>query len=244
MTVRAALPDLDTLNNASLKALVLAQHRTLAAQEEELHSKDEQLASHQAEIERLKLLISKLRRMQFGRRSEKLERQIEQLELQLDELEAAQAEKAIAAPTPGAAARTTDGGRPVRRPLPAHLPREVRKILPKEAECPDCGGRMRSIAAIHPPEATRPSWSVWACRRAPRPPRPPDPSPNPRNPHLPTCRPPRSSTAAGFPSPGCWVKVGVLIGRNMQLVSPLRRSPGSLLGPQSGATVGRKALRP
>ena len=50
MTVRAALPDLDTLNNQALKALVLAQHRTLTTQEEELHSKDQQLASRQAEI--------------------------------------------------------------------------------------------------------------------------------------------------------------------------------------------------
>ena len=145
MTVRAALPDLDTLNQEPLKALILAQHRTLAVQEEELHSKDEQLASHQAEIERLKLLISKLKRMQFGRKSEKLDRQIEQLELQLDELETAQAEKANASPTPGAGTRAAENGRPVRRPLPAHLPREVRKIQPKEAACPDCGGELKSL---------------------------------------------------------------------------------------------------
>lgn len=145
MTVRETLPDLDTLNHEALKSLVLSQHRTLAAQEEELHCKDEQLASHQAEIERLKLLISKLKRMQFGRKSEKLARQIEQLELQLDELETAQGEKAVASPTPGTAARAAERGRPVRRPLPAHLPREVRKILPKEAACPDCGGKLKSL---------------------------------------------------------------------------------------------------
>jgi len=145
MTVRAALPDLDTLNHEALKAVILAQHRTLAAQEEELHSKDEPRASRQAEIERLKLLIAKLRRMQFGRKSEKLERQIEQLELRLDELETAQAAKANASPAPGAAARTADNGRPVRQPLPAHLPREVRKILPKETACPDCGGEVKPL---------------------------------------------------------------------------------------------------
>jgi transposase len=144
MTARRALPNLDTLTPEALKALIRAQHRTLTAQEEELHSKDEQLASHQAEIERLKLLIAKLRRMQFGRRSEKLDRQIEQLELQLDELETAQAEKASASPTHGAATRA-ESGRPARRPLPVHLPREVRNILPKEAECPDCGGELRSL---------------------------------------------------------------------------------------------------
>jgi transposase len=93
----------------------------------------------------LKLLIAKLRRMQFGRRSEKLERQIEQLELQLDELETAQAEKTVTSPTPGAAVRPADRGKPGRRPLPAHLPREVRTILPKEAACPDCGGKLRAL---------------------------------------------------------------------------------------------------
>jgi transposase len=143
MTVRAVLPDLDMLNKESLKALILAQHRTLAAQEEELHSKDEQLASHQAEIERLKLLIAKLRRMQFGRRSEKLERQIEQLELRLDELESARADQLAASPLPVTSA--VESRRPARQPLPAHLPREVRKILPKEAVCPDCGGELKSL---------------------------------------------------------------------------------------------------
>jgi transposase len=145
MTARGDLPDLNTLDKEALKALVLAQHRTLAALEQELHSKDEWLASREAEIERLKLLIAKLRRMQFGRRSEKLERQIEQLELQLDELETTQAEEGMASATPGTARRTTDGNKPVRRPLPAHLQREERKILPKVTACPDCGGELKSL---------------------------------------------------------------------------------------------------
>src|SRR5438094_8829272 len=147
MRVRAALPDLDTLNHEALKAVILAQHRTLAAQEEELHSQDEPGASRQAEIERLKLLIAKLRRMQFGRKSEKLERQIEQLELRLDELETAQAAKANASPAPGAAARTADNGRPVRQPLPAHLPREVRKSVPKVTACPERDRGVKPLGA-------------------------------------------------------------------------------------------------
>ena len=151
MTTRAALPNLNTLDAAALRSLILSQHQQillqgeqLASKDEQLVRKDEQLASREAEIERLKLLIAKLRRMQFGQRSEKLARQIEQLELQLDELESAQAEKPMAAPTPGAAARA-ESERPVRRPLPAHLPREVRKILPKEAACPECGGELKSL---------------------------------------------------------------------------------------------------
>src|SRR6516165_2846486 len=85
-------------------------------------SQHELIVSRDSEIEQLKLLIAKLRRMQFGRSSEKLDRQIEQLELQLE---------AVA--------------RSVRRPLPAHLPREIRTHLPKQEVCPDCGGELRKL---------------------------------------------------------------------------------------------------
>jgi transposase len=93
----------------------------------------------------LQLLIAKLRRMQFGRRSEKLERQIEQLELQLDELATASAEQPAASPTPEATTPAAPGRKPARRPLPAHLPREKRTILPKETACPDCGGELKAF---------------------------------------------------------------------------------------------------
>ena len=95
------LPDLDLLDQAGLKALILSQH--------------EQLLSHQSEIEHLKLLIAKLRRMQFGRKSEKLDRQIEQLELRLEELQArpadnpSQAETKLASADPALASTPQTG---------------------------------------------------------------------------------------------------------------------------------------
>jgi transposase len=146
MTERAALPDLDSLEPAALKILILTQHEQLHSKNEELRRKDEQLASRDAEIEHLKLLIAKLRRMQFGRKSEKLERQIEQLELRLDELEAARAERTSVSPTPSVSAPAAKAEpKPARRPLPAHLPRETRKILPKQEACPDCGGALKPL---------------------------------------------------------------------------------------------------
>src|SRR5882762_6507929 len=139
MSERAALPDLDTLNHEALKALIVAQHAQIL-------SKDEQLASRDEEIERLKLLIAKLRRMQFGRKSEKLERQIEQLELRLDELEASRAEKIPStSATPTAVPVVNQTAKSTRRPLPAHLPRETRKVLPKQEACPDCGGKLKQL---------------------------------------------------------------------------------------------------
>src|SRR6202790_5030482 len=139
MSERAALPDLDTLNHEALKALIVAQHAQILF-------KDEQLASRDEEIERLKMLIAKLRRMQFGRKSEKLDRQIEQLELRLDELEASRAEKiASTAATPAAAPVVNQTAKRARQPLPAHLPRETRKVLAQQEAWPDCGGKLNQV---------------------------------------------------------------------------------------------------
>src|SRR5216684_123191 len=139
MSERTTLPDLDALDFVALKALIVAQH-------EQLVSKDQQLASRDEEIERLKLLIAKLRRMQFGRKSEKLDRQIEQLELRLDELEASRAEKiAFTSATPTAVPVVNQTAKRARQPLPAHLPRETRKVLPKQEACPDCGGKLKQL---------------------------------------------------------------------------------------------------
>jgi hypothetical protein len=127
------LPDLDLLDQAGLKALILSQY--------------EQLLSHQSEIEHLKLLIAKLRRMQFGRKSEKLDRQIEQLELRLEELQSSpldnpnQAETKLASATPSLASTP----QPARRALPGHLPRQTQRHEPKDATCPGCGGKLRKL---------------------------------------------------------------------------------------------------
>src|ERR1700733_278610 len=133
------LPDLDALHPSELKALIFSQHAQLL-------SKDEQLISRDNEIEHLKLLIAKLRRMQFGRKSEKLDRQIEQLELRLDELQATQAENPPASHTPAGVAPVANvAGKPARKPLPEHLPREVRTYPPKQKACPDCGGELQHL---------------------------------------------------------------------------------------------------
>ncbi len=123
------LPNLEALNPAELKALIVSQH--------------ELIVSRDSEIEQLKLLIAKLRRMQFGRSSEKLDRQIEQLELQLEALQVNDAE--IVAAMPEKITGVEAVARSVRRPLPAHLPREVRTHAPQLEACPDCGGKLRKL---------------------------------------------------------------------------------------------------
>jgi transposase len=129
------LPDLNLLPAEALKALVLAQH--------------EQLLWRDSEIEHLKLLLAKLQRMQFGRKSEKLARQIEQLELRLEDLQSRPAESTSQGESPSAAAVSalliSTAAKPVRRPLPDHLPRQTQRHEPKESACPDCGGELSKL---------------------------------------------------------------------------------------------------
>lgn len=108
-------------------------------------SQHEQLLSRDTEIEHLKLLIAKLRRMQFGRKSEKVAWQIEQLQLRLDELEASRAERTAAPVLEPMAANETPRTNSARKPLPAHLPRQTRRIPAKEKACPDCGGELKPL---------------------------------------------------------------------------------------------------
>ncbi|MBB4861153.1 transposase [Novosphingobium chloroacetimidivorans] len=93
--------------------------------------------AHKLIAERLKIQLARLRRMQFGSSSEKITREIEQLELALEEVEAEAAATRVTSPR-------AEVGKPVRQPLPDHLPRE--EVLHEPAcICPDCGGPMRRI---------------------------------------------------------------------------------------------------
>ena len=140
------LPDLDTLDPAALKAMILAQQDHYQAQQDHYQAEHERytrtLNSRAGEIERLMLLVAKLNQMLFGRKSEKVLQQIEQLEFQLEDLQAASAVEEMQAPTP--AERPTPA-KPRRRPLPEHLPREVHTHMPGHEACPDCGGRLREL---------------------------------------------------------------------------------------------------
>lgn len=122
-----------------LKRLVL-EHRS--------HAQAQQL-----EIERLKIQLSRLRRWKFGRSSEQMELQIAQIELTLEALQAVTPQPAPEtqpAPAADGKARSQPKRRhPVRRALPAHLPREtilhVSPAVRNGCTCADCGGKLRKL---------------------------------------------------------------------------------------------------
>src|SRR4051812_46305345 len=120
----AALPDLSALDADALRALVLEQH---------------------AWIERLQTMIAHLRRMQFGCKSEKVERQVEQLELELEDLQCAQTAQLEELQRQLEPAKIAAVGKPVRRSLPDHLPREVQTHTPAEQGCPACGAELNKL---------------------------------------------------------------------------------------------------
>jgi hypothetical protein len=116
----------------------------------------EQAARRAAEalVLHLKLLIAKLKHDKFGASSERGRKLIDQLELQLDELVTAASEAATAAEKPAPKNPTADrlappARKPVRAPLPGHLPRE-RVVVPAPAPAPAAAANSPSWARISP----------------------------------------------------------------------------------------------
>jgi transposase len=116
----------------SLKRLVREQQSALEIARTEL-------IEVQLLVEKLRYELARLKRQQYGRSSEQLDARIAQLELTLEDLEASQA----ARPSPVAPLATVPTARPVRRALPAELPREE-VLHPAPCACPACGGELRA----------------------------------------------------------------------------------------------------
>ncbi|MEA2947174.1 MAG: transposase [Alphaproteobacteria bacterium] len=102
------------------------------------------LANARAEaalIATYKLEIEKLRRQLYGTRSERKARLLEQMELELEELEATATQDELAAEKAASRTQTVkpfQRKQPVRKPFPAHLPRE-RVVIAAPQSCPCCG---------------------------------------------------------------------------------------------------------
>ena len=138
MPIRSDIPP-DVVD--ALKA-ALAAERSARQQAEARASGAEAMVAH------LKLVIAKLRRERFGPSAEHGSKLLDQLELQLEELEASATEDELAATArsgeDGAVVTSFTRKKPVRAPLPEHLPRE-RVVIPVPAACPCCGGRLAKL---------------------------------------------------------------------------------------------------
>ncbi|QNT68076.1 IS66 family transposase [Defluviicoccus vanus] len=179
-------PDILPDDLEALKAALLAE-RSARLEAEARASGAEAMVAH------LKLMIAKLKRERFGPSSEHRRRLLDQLELQLEELEATAAEDACAAEAAAAAVAKprrdesvvpgTGRRRPVRAPLPAHLPRE-RVVIPAPSVCPCCQGKLVKLGEdvtetleVIPRQwkviqTVREKFTCRACERITQPPAP------------------------------------------------------------------------
>ena len=153
--------DLATLprSAAALRRLLMQRELEHAAEhEQQVSSLKQQEAELQAARnglqdltlhEKLKLRLARMLRQQYGASSEKLRTAIDQLQLTLGDIEEQIAELTPPVPKqPPASSPTsptaTTRSKPVRRPLPKNLPREVIEHAAPCA-CPDCGGALRPL---------------------------------------------------------------------------------------------------
>ena len=125
----------------SLPSDLAAAHAMILAERAARLAAEAERSSAAALIAHLKLQIEKLRRELYGSRSERKARLLEQMELQLEELETASTEDELAAERSVAETQSVkafERRHPVRKPFPAHLPRE-RIVIPAPESCPCCG---------------------------------------------------------------------------------------------------------
>jgi len=158
----------------NLPADIDALRAALAAEQLARREAEARASGAEAMVAHLKLLVAKLRHDRFGASSERGRKLLDQMELELEELEAAISEDAAA--TEGAADNDSPCGpprrKPVRAPLPAHLPRE-RVVIPAPAACPCCGGKLAKLgeSVTESLEVIPRQWKVvqtvrekWSCR--------------------------------------------------------------------------------
>ena len=118
-----------------------ALRAALATAEAARREAEARASGAEAMVAHLKLLIAKLKHDRFGASSERSRKLIDQMELELEELEAAASEDATVAVANGSEVSGFTRRKPVRAPLPAHLPRE-RVVIAAPSACPCCGGRL------------------------------------------------------------------------------------------------------
>ena len=133
----------------------------LAAEQQARREAEARASGAETMVAHLKLMIAKLRHDRFGASSERGRKLLDQMELELEELEAAAAEDASSAAKNGTVVQAFTRRKPVRAPLPEHLPRE-RVIIPGPAACPCCGGRLTKLgeAITESLESVPRQWKV------------------------------------------------------------------------------------
>ena len=121
-----------------------ALRAALAVEQTARREAEARASGAEAMVAHLKLLIARLRHDRFGASSERHRKLLDQMEFELEELEATASEDTVSLEATATSTTTAPRRRPVRGPLPEHLPRE-RVVIPAPAACPCCGGKLAKL---------------------------------------------------------------------------------------------------
>jgi transposase len=129
----------------ALRAALIAERAARAAEHLARREAEARASGAETMVAYLKLQIAKLRHDRFAASSERGRKLLDQLEFELEELETAASEDAATvSPEPEVPVREAVRRKPVRAPLPAHLPRE-RVVVPGPDACSCCGGTLSKL---------------------------------------------------------------------------------------------------
>ncbi len=124
----------------ALKGILLQRDVALAERSAKLEAAEALVLFQKLELEKLRFEIGCLKRQRYGRSSEQLDRELMQMQLSIEDLEASLAQKPLETrPVP-----KEPSTKPVRRPLPEHLPREE-IVHDPPCTCPACGAELRHL---------------------------------------------------------------------------------------------------
>ena len=131
--------------NEALNNVVLALQKIILARDVELTQSRTELTQSKAELALLKVQLETLRRLKFGRSTERFDPAQQQLFDETVAADLAAIEAQIEAHTSGAARPSVARAKPVRKPLPAHLPRVICHQPAASCTCAKCGGELHKV---------------------------------------------------------------------------------------------------
>jgi transposase len=150
----------------ALRALVREQMAKVAQRDVIIARRDHEIAYKTAKIDKLTHELARLRRVQFSAKSERMDPEQRDLfdEAMAADIAAVEAELDALRESTSASTPKPPRAKPVRRPLPPELPREVTVHAPERCDCATCGAALTPIG-IHASEKLDVKPPVFFVRR-------------------------------------------------------------------------------
>ena len=131
----------------ALRALVREQMAKVAQRDIIIARRDHEIAYKTAKIDKLTHELARLRRVQFSAKSERMNPEQRELfdEAMAADIAAVEAELEALQDSTSAPSAKPPRAKPVRRPLPPELPREIIVHRPQQCDCATCGTALTQI---------------------------------------------------------------------------------------------------